>query len=285
MTDWRAEIEAAGEIARRAGELVMEIYRTDFEVSYKSGSDPVTDADRKANALIVEALRDAFPDDGIVAEENADHTDALKGGRCWYVDPIDGTREFVARNGEFAVMIGLAVDGVATVGAVYQPEADKLYTGAVGAGAQLCESGQTTVLQVSDTVAPADLRLVISRSHPSMYLAQIAELLGVREQTRVGSVGLKVGMLAERRADFYVHISTKSSLWDACAPEAVLKAAGGRFTDLGGRTFDYARAGTSPGRSIDMRNRRGILACNAAAYDAVARVVKAVAEDAGLIDA
>ena len=98
------EIAESARIARRAGAILMEVYATDFSVAYKDEADPVTEADTRANAYIVEELRKAFPKDGIVAEENEDNSDALRSGRCWYVDPLDGTREFVARNGEFSVM-------------------------------------------------------------------------------------------------------------------------------------------------------------------------------------
>ncbi|TNF64565.1 MAG: 3'(2'),5'-bisphosphate nucleotidase CysQ, partial [Deltaproteobacteria bacterium] len=108
------EIAEAARIAREAGSILMDIYATDFRVTYKAEADPVTEADTRANAYIVRELEQAFPDDGIVAEEAADWSAALGGGRCWYVDPVDGTKEFIAKNGEFSVMLGLAIDGVAT---------------------------------------------------------------------------------------------------------------------------------------------------------------------------
>lgn len=269
------EIEEAARIARRAGAIVMEIYATDFNVSYKGRSDPVTKADTRANAYIVSELRKLFPDDGIVAEETADKSDALLQGRCWYVDPLDGTKEFVHRNGEFSVMLGLAVDGVATAGVVYQPTTDKLYAGVVGAGAHLEERGTRRKLEVSEITDPSKLRLVVSRSHRNRAVGQVVRELGITQETAVGSVGLKAGLIAERKADLYVHISDRSSAWDACGPEAVLKAAGGRFTDLAGNAYRYG--------GTDLRNRSGILACNASAYEAVLPVVRKAARFKGLI--
>lgn len=254
----------------------MEIYGTEFSVAYKAEADPVTEADTRANAYIVAALRKGFPDDGIVAEETDDQSDALKGGRCWYVDPLDGTKEFVARNGEFSVMLGLAIDGVSTLGVVYQPGTDKLYAGVVGTAAFLEEPGVRRELRVSTVSEPTQLKLVVSRSHRNRAVASVIRQLGITEETTSGSVGLKAGLIAEQKADLYVHISDKSSLWDACGPEAVLKAAGGRFTDLAGEPYLYG--------GTDMRNRRGILACNSAAYDAVLPVVRDTARVVGLID-
>jgi 3'(2'), 5'-bisphosphate nucleotidase len=270
------EIAEAARIAREAGAILMDIYATEFDVAYKDEADPVTEADTKANAYIVDQIRRAFPDDGVVAEESADRSDALEAGRCWYVDPLDGTKEFVARNGEFSVMLGLAIDGVAMAGVVYRPEGDRLYSGVVGDGAHLETGGKRTPLRVSTVADPSRLRLVVSRSHRNRAVGKVVAQLRITNEATTGSVGLKAGLIAEQKADLYVHIAAKSSLWDACGPEAVLKAAGGRFTDLAGNPYRYG--------GMDMVNRGGILACNAAAYDAVLPVARAVARAVGLID-
>src|SRR5262245_40328662 len=105
------ELSAAAELARQAGRILMEIYARDFAVSFKGKNHPVTEADQLANAYLVAELKQRFPDDGIVAEESPDQSDALAKQRCWFVDPLDGTKEFIAKNGEFSVMLGLAVAG------------------------------------------------------------------------------------------------------------------------------------------------------------------------------
>jgi 3'(2'), 5'-bisphosphate nucleotidase len=267
------ELESASELARAAGDILLEIYATDFGVDWKGKSDPVTAADRRANAFLADALHARFPGDGVVAEESADHGDALSRERCWFVDPLDGTKEFIAKNGEFSVMIGLAVVGRAVLGVVYQPVTDKLYRGVVGAGAVLEHGGNARALRCSDRAEPSTLRLVVSRSHRSRSTDAVVSRLGIRDESVSGSVGLKIGHIAEDRADLYVHMSGRSSKWDACAPEAILRAAGGRFSDLFGAEIDY--------RHADMANARGLLACNAAAYAAVLPVVRAVASEAG----
>jgi 3'(2'), 5'-bisphosphate nucleotidase len=119
------------------------------------------------------------------------------------------------------------------------------------------------------------LKLVVSRSHRNSAVAEVIARLGIRQETASGSVGLKTGLIAEQGADVYVHISDRSSMWDACGPEAILKAAGGRFTDLEGNRYHYG--------GTDMRNRKGILACNAAAYDAVLPVAREAARYMGLL--
>ncbi|MDB4987590.1 MAG: 3(2),5-bisphosphate nucleotidase [Myxococcaceae bacterium] len=253
----------------------MDIYAHDFAVAYKGKNDPVTEADKLANAYIVEELTKRFPSDGIVAEESVDRGDSLTKARCWFVDPLDGTKEFIAKNGEFSVMIGLSIDGRSALGVVFQPSLDKLYRGVVGSGAFLEQHGETKPLHVSEEADPAKLKLVVSRSHRPASIEQIMQRLGASEEMPSGSVGVKVGLIAERLADLYVHISDKSSLWDACAPEAILQAAGGRFTHVDGTRISYA--------SADMKNQKGILACNGATYDRVLPEVHAVSQAEGFI--
>ena len=271
------ESSIAVQLARGAGAILMDIYARDFSVAYKTRNDPVTEADQLANAYIVRELKKHFPEDGIVAEESADQGDALKKRRCWFVDPLDGTKEFIAKNGEFSVMIGLAIDGASTLGVVLQPGKDKLYRGVVGGEAFLEEYGQTRRLRVSDKAEPSTLKLVVSRSHRPESIEQIMGRLGARDEMPSGSVGVKVGLIAERAADLYVHVSDKSSLWDACGPEAILKAAGGRFAHVDGSQIDY--------RSAEMANKKGILACNAASYDRVLTVVRDVSREIGFLSA
>ena len=268
------ELIAAVRLAREAGKILLEVYATEFGVEMKGAADPVTEADRRANAYITAKLRESFPDDAVIAEESANT--ALAGrGRCWFVDPLDGTKEFISRNGEFSVMIGLVVDGEAQLGVVYQPTEDKLYRGVVGDGAFLEHGDKTWSLKPSSEAEPSALRLVVSRSHRSASTDALVKRLGITQEMPSGSVGIKVGLICERKADFYVLLAGASSVWDACAPDAILRAAGGRFTDLEGHGIDY--------RSPSLRNERGLLACNRAAFERVVPVVAEVARGAGLL--
>jgi 3'(2'), 5'-bisphosphate nucleotidase len=269
------ELSAAVELARGAGRILMDIYAKDFAVAYKSKNDPVTEADQLANAYIVAELRRRFPEHGIVAEESQDQGDALHKRVCWFVDPLDGTKEFIAKNGEFSVMLGLAVDGESRLGVVFQPGKDKLYRGVVGQGAVLEQGGQESQLRVSDKGDPSQLKLVVSRSHRPSSIEQIMRELGATDEMPSGSVGVKVGLIAERQADLYVHVSDKSSLWDACGPEAILKAAGGRFVHVDGTAITY--------RCAEMQNRKGILAVNSASYERVLEVVREVSRAEGFL--
>ncbi|MCB1435421.1 MAG: 3'(2'),5'-bisphosphate nucleotidase CysQ, partial [Alphaproteobacteria bacterium] len=184
----QTELETVIRIAREAGAIVSEIYAKDFSVAYKSPRDPVTDADRLANAHIVAELQKAFVGDAIVAEESTAKSEAIE-GRVWFVDPLDGTKEFIAKNGEFAVMIGLAVDRKAQLGVVFQPATGKLYAGAEGVGAFLEVDGVRTPLRVSEVSDPSQLRLVVSRSHRPDAIDRIAKRLELTSERPSGSVG------------------------------------------------------------------------------------------------
>jgi len=268
MRDLNAELVFARAIARHAGRLILDVYETDFAVVEKdAGAGPVTEADRRANEYIVTELHRAFPNDGIIAEESKDNSDSRKFDRCWFVDPLDGTKEFVARNGEFAVHIGLAIDGQAALGVVYKPVDRKLYAG-TPEGSTLELDGEIRELHVSERSDPSTLRLLVSRSHRSKRTEEIRAFLGIGEVIECGSVGVKCGLIAEGAADLYIHPSPSSSRWDSCAPEAILRGAGGRFTDLSGLPYRYD--------GLEVLNTRGLLGCNSAAFDAVLPIVAKV---------
>ena len=273
------ELVEAVKLAREAGAILREIYATDFAVRDKAANDPVTEADTRVNAFHVGRLHEAFPADAIVAEESATdaNADAAKkeGARCWYVDPLDGTKEFIAKNGEFSVMIGLAVDGEARLGVVYQPTIDKLYRGVVGDGAFYEIADKTFQLKVSDTADTDKLRLVVSRSHRPEGTDELKTALGLSDETPCGSVGLKVGLIAERKADLYVHFSDKTHAWDACAPDAILRAAGGTFVDLAGKSIAYTGA--------SVQNRHGLLATNRKSYEKVLATITELAKKHGVV--
>lgn len=264
------ELETACRLAREAGALVLEIYQEKVKVEWKTSTEPVTLADKRANQHIVEILHQEFPQDGILAEESPDTERRLSRSRVWMVDPVDGTTEFIKRNGEFAVMIGLAVEGKPVVGAVYQPTTDVLYYASAGAGAFMVRDGQTKRLTVSRTATTAEMCIAVSRSHRSRRIDSICRRLGLAREVQSGSVGLKVGLIAKQRCDLYIHVSNKTCQWDACAPDIILREAGGQFTDLTGAPLLYNRP--------DPRNWGGIVASNGPAHAQIVAATQAVLE-------
>jgi 3'(2'), 5'-bisphosphate nucleotidase len=239
------EIEVALAAARAAAELIRGVYSTDFAVEWKGHRDPVTEADKRANALIVEALTRAFPDDHVCAEEGEaaqSSRAASRGGRCWFVDPLDGTREFVDRNGEFCVMVGLAIDGAAALGVVVAPVWEREFVGVVGQGAWELTGDARRALHATVVTDASRASLVVSRSHPHPRLDALSSALGIASKRPCGSVGIKVALVATGEVSAYVHIGGGPKLWDGCAPEAIARGAGAEVTDAQGRALRYDTA-------------------------------------------
>ncbi len=234
-----AEVEA---IARAAGAVILQVYGTDFAVSDKADASPVTAADEQAEALITPALQALQPAWAVVAEEAAAQGQTPQTGRRWWlVDPLDGTREFVSRNGEFTVNIALIDDGLPVLGVVYVPVQDRLYAGLVGQGAWLEEQGGRRPIRCR--AAPADgMTLACSRSHGD-EAATTAWLNGrsVAATIKAGS-SLKFGLIAAGLADVYPRLG-RTMEWDTAAGHAVLRAAGGEIRDLAGLPLRYGKAG------------------------------------------
>src|SRR5262249_31589039 len=147
--------------------------------------------------------------------------------------------EFIDHRDEFAVQIGLVVDGTPVVGVIYQPTADKLYYGAKGLGAFLKCGQEVSRLRVSKETTASRMTMAVSRSHYSRRIDAIRERLRIKNILRTGSVGLKVGVICEGRAHIYVHTGNRTNVWDTCGPEAVLREAGGRMTDVWNEPLQY----------------------------------------------
>jgi 3'(2'), 5'-bisphosphate nucleotidase len=262
----KAELQTAQDLALQSGALLLRHYAEEPSVEWKGRNDPVTAADRAASRLIVEQLRKRFPNDAILSEEEKDDLNRMRNSRVWVIDPMDGTKEFIARRGEFAVMIGLALNGVAQLGVVYQPTEDKLYSAAPGEGVTLSERGVVRPLQVSPTADFTQATMALSRSHLSESTESIRKKLGIERTIQIGSIGVKVGLICEGRADVYIQ-GRGTSLWDTCAPEAILHQAGGRMTDSLGRPFRYDVA--------EVRNLQGVIATNGTLHEKVVETVRA----------
>lgn len=225
--------------AREASEIVMRVYgEEDVGAELKGPNDPVTRADREANALIVSRLARDFPGIPIVAEESdpSTYADFGKAPCAFFVDPVDGTRDFIERDGEFCVMIGFTEAGVATVGVVLCPVFQKTYTGIVGVGA-FCNDRP---ISASKTSKLEDARCAVSRFHRSKSVDEKLARLACKELVPVGSAGIKGAYIASGELDVFAHPSRGAmKLWDSCAPCAIVTAAGGVLTDATGRPYDY----------------------------------------------
>lgn len=242
MSQSAALLEGLVQLARRAGREVMQVYAADFSVQHKADASPVTEADLRAEGVIVAGLAELTPDIPIVAEEAvaAGHVPQVA-ERFWLVDALDGTREFVQRNGEFTVNIALIEHGEPRLGVVFAPALERLYAGVVGEGAFIEEQGQRRAIRCR-TTPEAGATVAASRSHGDAatlqaYLSQYA----VARLLHAGS-SLKFGLLAAGEADLYPRLS-RTMEWDIAAGQAVLVAAGGSVSTLDGAPLRYGKAG------------------------------------------
>jgi 3'(2'), 5'-bisphosphate nucleotidase len=227
-----ALLDAVVDIARRAGRAILDVYGTDFEATAKADASPLTQADLRAHRLIVDALVLLQPSLPVLSEESADIPFAQRSGwqRYWLVDPLDGTKEFVSRNGEFTVNIALIEQHRPVLGVVHVPVVDTTYSGIPGVGAwrEANDRGRLPI-GVRRVVRPP-LRVVGSRSHGNPAMQQALEALGPHELKAAGS-SIKLCMVAEGAADLYPRLGPTSE-WDIAAGQAVIEAAGGQVVRL-----------------------------------------------------
>lgn len=235
-------LEQVIDISRVAGEQVLQVYRSDFEVRGKEDASPVTEADERAEVLILGALARCSPGIPVVSEEAAaaGHIPEV-GQRFWLVDPLDGTREFINRNGEFTVNIALIEAGEPVLGVVLAPALGRLFAGARGCGAFIEEAGVRKPIECREA-SPAGLDVVASRSHGDAQ-ALDAFLAGrqVRSLKSAGS-SLKICLVAAGEADLYPRLG-RTMEWDIAAGHAVLLAAGGQLLTLQHEPLRYGKPG------------------------------------------
>ncbi|MEI7789649.1 MAG: 3'(2'),5'-bisphosphate nucleotidase CysQ [Alphaproteobacteria bacterium] len=226
-------------IAQAAGVVVMRHYEAGCDTRVKADRSPVTDADEEAEKLILAELAMAFPGVPVVAEEEAAAGRvAAVGSRFFLVDPVDGTKEFIKRGGEFTVNIGEIVDGLPVSGVVFAPAIGRLFVGAVGDGAFEISDGITRRITAR---APAEdgLMAVSSKSHPDAKTDELLKTLPIKGKTNAGS-SLKFCLVAAGEADIYPRAG-QTMEWDTAAGDAVLRAAGGHMTDWDGAPFVYGK--------------------------------------------
>ncbi len=244
QADLGALIAPVCALARKAGDEILKIYRTDFAVRAKADASPVTDADEAAERVIVAELARITPDIMIVSEEAAADKmpDAAGSKSFWAVDPLDGTKEFVKRNGEFTVNIALIADRRPVLGVIHVPTLGLTYS-AAGAGTAMCQEGDAPARPITARTAPGDGVVVISsRSHKTdAKLERFLSGQKVKARTVCGSA-LKFCKVASGEADLFPRFGPCSE-WDTAAGQAILEAAGGSVTTLDGGAFLYGKPG------------------------------------------
>lgn len=247
------ELYEAKKAAIIAGMKVMEIYRTKFNVDYKEDESPVTIADITANNIIINRLKEAFPQYAILSEECADDKERLINDYCFIIDPIDGTKEFVNKNGEFTINIALAYKQEVVMGVIYAPVLDELYFAEIGKGSFMVKERQYTKILVSNR--KNNLRIAQSRSHKTKQAKQLYEENKDRIENlyEVGST-LKGCFLASGKLEGFYKFGLGTKEWDIAAMDLIITEAGGIFRDLNYQKFRYNKS--------DVYNRFGYFALN-----------------------
>jgi len=231
-------VEPITELAIEAGNAILAVYATDFDVESKADESPLTQADLASHNTIVAGLKTLTPDIPIISEEDGLPEFEVRGqwNRYWLIDPLDGTKEFVNRNGEFTVNIALIDNGRPIFGVVHVPVQEKTYIGCDGRGSELRENGEARAISVGQN-SNATVRIVGSRSHRGSSLDAFLEKLGGHDMVPMGS-SLKFCTVAEGNADIYPRLGPTSE-WDTAAAQAVVEQAGGQVLELDGSPLSY----------------------------------------------
>ena len=237
-------IETLETLALAAGKAILDVYHAGPSVSLKADNSPVTEADERAEAIILAGLKTAFPDIPVVAEEAAaaGNIPDVSGRKFFLVDPLDGTKEFINRRDDFTVNIALIEDGVPIAGIVYAPARSVAYTGIDGRAEKLVIADDLTIAsreRIGCRTAAEGLTAVASRSHNSPETEAFLTEQGITSTTSVGS-SLKFCMLAEGAADVYPRFG-RTMEWDTAAGDAVLRAAGGITLGTDDKAFRYGK--------------------------------------------
>lgn len=235
------DLDRLVDLARRAGDAILDIYGTDFSVMHKGDDSPLTQADLGSHRIIRDGLAQDYPDIPLLSEESAEFPYATRRDwtRYWLVDPLDGTKEFVNRNGEFTVNIALIERHEPILGVVHVPVTGRTYCGARGLGATR-RDGDAPAQPIQTRRPPAERPVVVgSRSHANPALAQCLAGIGEHDLVSMGS-SLKFCLVAEGAADLYPRLGPTSE-WDTAAAQAVVEAAGGAVVGLDGQPLPYNR--------------------------------------------
>jgi 3'(2'), 5'-bisphosphate nucleotidase len=225
-------------LAVRAGQEILAVYETAFVAQQKQDRSPLTEADLRADRVIREGLAALFPGVPVVSEESLPETPPPAGQRYFLVDPLDGTKEFVARTGEFTVNIALIEGGIPVAGVVYAPAVDELFYAATGSGAFRCDAQGEHAIRVSASRGDQPVRIVASRSHGGDRLNAWVGGLAVGHVLTPAGSSLKFCRVAEGAADLYPRLGP-TCLWDTAAAQCVVEEAGGKVTNLAGLPLRY----------------------------------------------
>lgn len=239
MVDYAAMLVVFERLARKAGATIMAHYELDCRLDDKQDASPLTAADLAADKIICAGLRAAYPHINLVTEEQSDtHKGMRADDRFFLIDPLDGTKEFLSKNGQFTVNIALIENAIAVAGVVFAPALNRMFLGAEGLGATETDEAGTRPIQVRSK--PQNPVAVASRSHRSPETGEFLAAHNITECVSAGS-SLKFCLVATGEADIYPRFGTTME-WDTAAGQAVLEAAGGAVLNTEGKAFRYGKS-------------------------------------------
>lgn len=252
---WEKELKVAKELAVDAGHAIMEIYnrQEEMDVIYKEDSSPLTMADQKSNDIIVSGLKKTFPSYAVLSEEEKNDLKRLNNECCFIVDPLDGTKEFIKRNGQFTVNIALSYKNHSVIGVIYVPVTEELYFASKDSGSYMQKhDGRIEKLLVSDRIGYDNIRMVMSQSHGCIEMEQLMEKYRINNFIKIGS-SLKGCMVARGDAEVYYRFNPTME-WDTAAMQCIAEEAGAVFRQMDDTEMTYNR--------LDSINSKGFYIIN-----------------------
>ena len=229
----KRELKSAIDAAREAGSIIMNYYKSKYEIRDKSYHNPVTTADHAADTFLKNTLTKAYPEYGWLSEETVDTKERLSCSRTWVVDPLDGTKEFIEGVPHFVVSVALVEDGEPIIGVLYNPASDELFSAAKGYGAfldgeRLCCSTENEFKKMVILNSRSETRNGLWEPYANDF----------KEQRAIGSVAYKLGLTSAAQADIFASLRPKNE-WDICAGHCILREAGGEMVNLEGKPITY----------------------------------------------
>ena len=252
---WEKELQAAIEAGLKARVKIMEIYNKGFDVEIKEDDSPVTIADKTADKIIREHLHNAFPAHAFLTEESEDNEERLNNDYVWIVDPIDGTKDFVAKNGEFSVNIGLSYKHKAVLGVILIPVTGEIYYGVEGMGSFYLKNKDAKPVKIHVNDKTKDLTTLTSNFHHNQNEIDVLNKHSdvITKQVHVGAT-IKGCWIACGKAEHHYRYSSNTKEWDTCAMQVIVEQAGGYLLKFDGTPIRYNRE--------DVYNRDGYIICN-----------------------
>ena len=259
-----SQLETIIDAITKAGDKILEVYESDFQVEKKDDNSPITKADLESNKIIKESLlQTKIP---ILSEEDADDKSRTDSDKVWIVDPLDGTQDFVNKTGEFTVMVGLVENHVPIMGLVYWPTEKKLYFAEKDLGAFCHNSERWTEISVRKIEGFEKSLALVSRHHLSNKEKRMLDHLKIKNTASIGSC-LKVMEIASGNADIYLTSTNKMKQWDTAASHCIISEAGGKMTDISGNDLVY--------NTESVNHENGLLVTNGTIHvETVSRISK-----------